>query len=88
MLVLGQSYRYFRLFEVLNGKADNLSGRQLLWPMFETASAKAPWFGWGLGSGNLVIPRGSRIAELLHTYGGPQRILRIQMKVGYVGRTC
>jgi hypothetical protein len=87
LLVLGQSYGYFRLFEVLNGKAVNLSGRQLLWPMFETASAKAPWFGWGLGSGNLVIPRGSPIAEMLHTWAAHNEYLRLQVDGGYVGRS-
>ena len=87
LLVLGQSYRSLRLFEVLNGNADNLSGRQLLWPMFEAAAAKAPWFGWGLGSGNLVIPHGSRIIELLHTYAAHNEYLRIQVEGGHIGRT-
>jgi O-antigen ligase len=87
LLVLGQSYRSLRLFEVLNGNADNLSGRQLLWPNFEAAAAKAPWFGWGLGSGNLVIPRDSPIVELLHTWAAHNEYLRIQVEGGYVGRT-
>jgi O-antigen ligase len=86
LLVLGQSYRSLRLFEVLNGNADNLSGRQLLWPMFEAAAAKAPWFGWGLGSGNLIIPPGSRIVELLHTYAAHNEYLRIQVEGGHIGR--
>ncbi len=87
LLVLGQSYRSLRLFEVLNGNADNLSGRQLLWPMFEAASAKAPWFGWGLGSGNLVIPHDSPIVEILHTWAAHNEYLRIQVEGGYVGRS-
>lgn len=87
VLVLGQSYRSFRLFEVLNANADNLSGRQLLWPMFEAAAAKAPWFGWGLGSGNLVVPRNSPIIELLHTWAAHNEYLRIQVEGGYVGRS-
>jgi hypothetical protein len=87
LLVLGQSYHSLRLFEVLNGNADNLSGRQLLWPMFEAASAKAPWFGWGLGSGNLVIPHNSPIIDLLHTWAAHNEYLRIQVEGGYVGRS-
>jgi O-antigen ligase len=87
LLMLGQSYPSLRLFEVLNGKADNLSGRQLLWPMFEAASAKAPWFGWGLGSGNHVIPQKSPIVELLHTWAAHNEYLRIQVEGGHVGRS-
>jgi len=87
LLVLGQSYRSLRLFEVLNGNADNLSGRQLLWPMFEAAAAKAPWFGWGLGSGNLVIPRDGPIVVLLHTWAAHNEYLRIQVEGGHVGRS-
>jgi O-antigen ligase len=87
LLVLGQSYRSLRLFEVLNGQADNLSGRQLLWPLFEAAAAKAPWFGWGLGSGNLVIPHDSQVVELLHTWAAHNEYLRIQVEGGYVGRS-
>jgi len=87
LLVLGQSYHSVRLFEVLNGNADNLSGRQLLWPMFEAASAKAPWFGWGLGSGNLIIPPHSPIVDLLHTWAAHNEYLRIQVEGGYVGRS-
>src|SRR3984957_9603018 len=55
LLVLGEVFSSLRLFEVISGEAGNLSGRQILWPAFEAAAAKAPWFGWGLGSGNLVL---------------------------------
>jgi hypothetical protein len=41
LLVLGQSYHSVRLLEVLSSNADNLSGRQLLWPMFEAVSVPA-----------------------------------------------
>ncbi len=37
-------------------EADNLSGRELLWPPFEEAAAQSPWFGWGIGAGNAIIP--------------------------------
>jgi O-antigen ligase len=87
LLIVGQNYHSLRLFEVLNGNAADLSGRQLLWPMFEAAAAKAPWFGWGLGSGNLVIPQTSPIVELLHTSAAHNEYLRFQVEGGYVGRT-
>jgi O-antigen ligase len=55
--------------------------------MFEAASAKAPWFGWGLGSGNHVIPQKSPIVELLHTWAAHNEYLRIQVEGGHVGRS-
>lgn len=87
LLVVGEHYGSLRLFEVLDGEASNLSGRQLLWPMFEAASARAPWFGWGLGSGNLVIPRDGPIAILIGTWAAHNEYLRIQVEGGHVGRT-
>ena len=87
ILFFGESYGSLRLFEVLDGKAGNLSGRDLLWPAFEAASAQAPWFGWGLGSGNLVIPQEGTVASLLHTWAAHNEYLRIQVEGGYVGRT-
>ena len=87
LLAVGEHYGSLRLFEVLDGEASNLSGRQLLWPMFEAVAARAPWFGWGLGSGNLVIPRDGMIAILLGTWAAHNEYLRIQVEGGYVGRT-
>ncbi len=87
ILVLGEAYSSFRLFEVLDtGEGGHLSGRDLLWPMFEAAAARAPWFGWGVGSGNLVIPRDGPIATLLGTWAAHNEYLRIQVEGGYVGR--
>jgi O-antigen ligase len=87
LLVLGEHYGSLRLFEVLDGEAGNLSGRDLLWPAFEAEAAKAPWFGWGLGSGNLVIPHDGPIAQLLRTWAAHNEYLRIQVEGGHVGRT-
>ncbi len=86
-LVVGEHYGSLRLFEVLDGHAGNLSGRQLLWPMFEAAAARAPWTGWGLGSGNLVIPRDGPIATLVGTWAAHNEYLRILVEGGYIGRT-
>jgi O-antigen ligase len=87
LLVVGESYGSLRLFEVLASQAGHLSGRELLWPPFEAAAALAPWFGLGLGSGNLVIPQAGQIAQLLHTWAAHNEYLRIQVEGGYVGRT-
>jgi O-antigen ligase len=86
-LILGESYSSLRLFEVLAGEAGHLSGRDLLWPAFEAAADQAPWFGWGLGSGNLVIPRDGPIAQLLRTWAPHNEYLRLQVEGGHVGRT-
>jgi O-antigen ligase len=87
LLVVGEAYSSLRLFELLSGDASHLSGRDLLWPEFEAAAARAPWFGWGLGSGNLVIPQDGHIAQLLHTWAAHNEYLRIQVEGGHVGRT-
>jgi len=86
LLVLGETYSSLRLFEILEGDAGHLSGRDLLWPAFEAAAAQSPWFGWGLGSGNLVIPDGGEIAQLLRTRAAHNEYLRIQVEGGQVGR--
>jgi len=87
VFVLGESYSSLRLFSVLAGEAGDLSGRQLLWPAFEAAAAQAPWFGWGLGAGNVILSRDGAIAQLLHTWAAHNEYLRLQVEGGYLGRT-
>jgi hypothetical protein len=88
LLILGESFSSLRLFALLAGEAGgDLSGRQLLWPAFEAASAQAPWFGWGLGAGNFVIPHQSHVAQLLKTWAAHNEYLRMQVEGGYIGRT-
>lgn len=87
LLIVGESYSSFRLFEIAAGEASNLSGRDLLWPAFEAAAAGAPWFGWGLGAGNFIIPHASQLAELLGTWAAHNEYLRIQVEGGHIGRT-
>ena len=74
-----------RLFNVVLHETTNLSGRQLIWPAFESASATSPWFGWGVGAGNLIVPPYSRIAQLLHTWAPHNEYLRIQVEGGWFG---
>jgi O-antigen ligase len=86
ILVLGGSFGSLRLFEVLAGEAGDLSGRDLIWPEFEAAAARAPWFGWGIGSGNLVIPHDSQLAQLLGTSAAHNEYLRLLVEGGQLGR--
>ena len=71
-----------RLFNVLLNETGNLSGRDLLWPSFEDAAAQSPWFGWGVGAGNVVIPPDGRIAQILHTWAAHNEYLRIEVEGG------
>jgi hypothetical protein len=87
LLILGEAYSSLRLFEVLDaGEASHLSGRDLLWPEFQSVAARAPWFGWGIGSANLVIPADSLLAQLLGTRAAHNEYLRLQVEGGYIGR--
>jgi O-antigen ligase len=87
LLVAGEAYSSLRLFETIAGDASNLSGRDLLWTEFEAAATQAPWFGWGIGSGNLVIPHDSQLAQLLGTSAAHNEYLRIRVEGGYIGLT-
>ncbi len=87
LLILGESFSSLRLFSLMAGDTGDLSGRQLLWPLFEAAAAKAPWFGWGIGAGNFVIPHDSQIVQLMRTWAAHNEYLRIQVEGGYIGRT-
>jgi O-antigen ligase len=74
-----------RLFNVFLHETGNLSGRGLLWPNFEDAATQSPWFGWGIGAGNVVIPPDGRIARVLHTWAAHNEYLRIEVEGGLVG---
>jgi O-antigen ligase len=74
-----------RLFNVFLHETSNLSGRGLLWPSFEDAAAQSPWFGWGIGAGNVVISPDGRIARILHTWAAHNEYLRIGVEGGLVG---
>jgi O-antigen ligase len=75
-----------RLFNVLAGEAGNLSGRELLWPVFEQAAAESPWFGWGIGAGNAIIPADSELVRLIQSWAAHNEYLRIQVEGGQLGR--
>lgn len=75
-----------RTLNVLARHWDDLSGRQLLWPRFEAAAALSPWFGWGVGAANAIIPPGSAVADLLHTRAAHNEYLRIAVEGGVTGQ--
>ena len=75
-----------RVFNLLASDWDNLSGRQMLWPNFEQAAAGSPWFGWGVGAGNAIIPPDSEVARLLHTWAAHNEYLRVAVEGGAIGR--
>jgi O-antigen ligase len=75
-----------RLFNLLNGEAGNLSGRDLLWPEFERAASASPWFGWGLGAGNVIIPSTSELARTIGSWAAHNEYLRMAAEGGQIGR--
>lgn len=75
-----------RLFNAVSNYAGDLSGRDELWPAFEKAAAASPWFGWGLGAGNTIIPPTSQVAETLHTWAAHNEYLRMEVEGGQIGR--
>jgi O-antigen ligase len=87
LVVLAGALGDVRLFNVVANEATDLSGRGLLWPSFENAAALSPWFGWGAGAGNAVIPADSVIVQQLHTWSAHNEYLRINVEGGLVGRT-
>jgi O-antigen ligase len=85
MLLFAGELTSVRLFHLLTENAVNLSGRDLLWPVFEQAAAESPWFGWGIGAGNVILPSGSRLATMLQTWAAHNEYLRLQVEGGYAG---
>jgi len=85
LLVLGESLGALRLFTLLGADAAHLSGRELLWEAVDAAASEAPWFGWGLGAGNVVIPHDGPIAQLLHTWAAHNEYLRMRLEGGAIG---
>ncbi len=83
---LADSLSALRLFNVVEHEATNLSGRGELWPLFEQAAAESPWFGWGVGAGNTIIPHSSDIVRYMHTWAAHNEYLRMEVEGGQIGR--
>ncbi len=74
-----------RLLNVLSTNADNLSGRNLIWPLFERAWNQSPLFGWGIGAGKEVVDPHSLLAKLLGTTAAHNEYLRMGVDGGWFG---
>lgn len=85
LLALAGDLSDIRLLHLLTTDAAHLSGRERLWPLFEAAADGAPWFGWGIGAGNIVVPPGSAVAKLLKTWAAHNEYLRIRVEGGWIG---
>ena len=86
MIILASQLSSIRLFNVLSNEAGNLSGRDLLWPPFREAAAASPWFGWGIGAGNAIIPPTSELARMMQTWAAHNEYLRMAVEGGELGR--
>jgi O-antigen ligase len=86
LILLAGNLSDVRLFKLLTNDLGNLSGREYLWPSFEAAAAGSPWFGWGLGAGNAIIPPDSPVAQMLHTWAAHNEYLRMEVEGGQAGR--
>jgi O-antigen ligase len=85
LLALAGELAGLRLFNIVSSEAGNLSGRDILWPYFAAAADRSPWFGWGIGAGNAVIPQTSDVAQLLGTFAAHNEYLRIRVEGGWIG---
>lgn len=85
MLVLAATSKSLRLLTVISGNAQGLSGRDLIWPFFQAAWSQSPMFGWGIGTGKLLIDPDSPTAKLLGTTAAHNEYLQIGVEGGYVG---
>jgi O-antigen ligase len=74
-----------RAFTVLSSGASDLSGRDILWPLFEAAAARSPWVGWGVGAGNAIIPPTSDVARLVGAIAAHNEYLRMRVEGGWIG---
>ncbi|HJS88182.1 MAG TPA: O-antigen ligase family protein, partial [Acetobacteraceae bacterium] len=77
-----------RVFNLLLSDAADLSGRGELWPYFEQAASRSPWFGWGVGAGNVVVPQDSEVVSQMHTWAAHNEWLRLLVEGGQLGRAA
>ena len=86
LVLLASSSDSLRLLTILSDKhAGSLSGRGLIWPFFERAWDASPMFGWGVGTGKILVDPDSAVAKLLGTTAAHNEYLRIGVEGGYVG---
>jgi O-antigen ligase len=67
------------------GESFNLSGRDLIWPLFIDAIERRPLFGFGLGAGKLIVdPTDPRI-KYLGSNAAHNEYLRLSVDAGVIG---
>ncbi len=86
MLGLAESFSELRLFNAAMNETVNLSGRGELWPLFERAAAELPWFGWGVGAGNVIVSPTSELFRDMQTLAAHNEYLRMEVEGGQIGR--
>jgi O-antigen ligase len=67
------------------GNVTDLSNRTMIWPIYEAAFWRSPWFGWGTGSGKVLVPVGTLLWQLLGTNAAHDEYLRIAVEGGGLG---
>ena len=67
------------------GDVTDLSNRTVIWPIYEAAFSRSPWFGWGTGSGKVLVPVGTLLWQLLGTNAAHDEYLRIAVEGGGIG---
>ncbi|MHB1304259.1 MAG: O-antigen ligase family protein [Acidiphilium sp.] len=86
VLMAASALDFVRAIDLIHlGDAANLSNRPLIWPFFEAAIAKSPWFGWGVGAGKVIVPLHSHIGRFLGTNAAHNEYLRIGAEGGIFG---
>jgi O-antigen ligase len=85
LLAAAGSLGEIRLFNVLSSEAGDLSGRDLIWPLFQDAWDASPWVGWGVGAGKVLVPEDTMLARLLGTTAAHNEYLRIGVDGGWLG---
>jgi len=77
---------FLRVVELTqDGKASDLSHRDLVWPYFQSAFQSSPFFGWGVGAGKVIIPVTSHLTSLIGTNAAHDEYLRISSEGGVFG---
>ncbi len=55
-------------------------------PVRAASAAASPWFGWGVGAGNAIIPPDSELARIIQSWAAHNEYLRISVEGGQFGR--
>ena len=85
-LMASSTLHFVRVIDLIDlGDAENLSNRNLVWPIFKQAIASSPWLGWGVGAGKVIVPLHSALGTFLGTNAAHEEYLRIAAEGGIPG---